>query len=90
MKLRARALGLSIGTVWGLAIFLATLWAAIEERGLVLELLKRYYIGYSVSFGGALVGLIWGFVYGFVFGALVAWLYNIFHKVIYKSVPGGA
>jgi hypothetical protein len=85
MKLRVRAFGLSVGIVWGLGIFVATLWAAAQGRGSTLVLLKSFYSGYSISFGGAIVGLIWGLVDGFICGVLIAWLYNILHKTLYKS-----
>jgi hypothetical protein len=54
-------------------------------RGETLSVLAGYYLGYTVSFGGAFVGLIWGFVNGFIFGSAVAWLYEKFHKAIYKK-----
>jgi hypothetical protein len=89
MKLRVRALGLAVGIAWGLGIFVATLWAAAQDRGKTLDLLKAFYLGYSISFGGAIVGLIWGLVDGFICGALIAWLYNMLHKALYKSEGTG-
>ncbi|MGA9116394.1 MAG: bacteriophage holin [Bacteroidota bacterium] len=88
MKLRVRALGLSVGVLWGVVVFAATLWAAWEERGITLSTLEHYYPGYSVSASGALAGLFWGFVTGFLGGALVAWLYNRFHAALYKADTG--
>jgi hypothetical protein len=85
MKLRARALGLAVGTVWGLGVFVVTIWSASMERGKTLSVLAGYYFGYSVTFGGAFVGLLWGFVNGFVFGLAIAWLYSKFHDLIYKT-----
>jgi len=90
MKLRVTALGLAVGTMWGLVIFVATLWTAIAGRGMTLAKLGGYYVGYTVSFGGAVVGLLWGVVSGFILGALLAWLYNTFQQAIYKSGAGGA
>jgi hypothetical protein len=84
MKLRVRALGLAIGIVWGLGIFVTTLLAVAQGSGLTLSLLKAFYYGYNISVGGAFVGMFWGFIHGFVCGALIAWLYNMFHKMIYK------
>jgi hypothetical protein len=89
MKLRARALGLAIGTIWGLTIFLATIGSILMGKGESMAHLTVFLNGYRVSFGGAIVGLIWGVVGGFIFGALVAWLYNILHKAIYKSDTSG-
>ena len=89
MKLRARALGLAIGIVWGLAIFLATIGSVLMGNGETMSKLTVFLTGYRVSFGGAIVGLIWGLVGGFLFGALVAWLYNSISRVIYKSEASG-
>jgi hypothetical protein len=85
MNLRKRALGLTLGVIWGLAVFVATWWAAIQGRGKTLDLLSGYYPGFRVSFGGAVIGLIWGFVSGFIAGVLIAWLYNLFSNMLYKS-----
>lgn len=89
MKLRARALGLAIGTVWGLGVLVATILSASLERGKTLSVLSGYYYGYSVTFGGAFVGLLWGFVNGFIIGLAVAWLYNKFHNLVYKTDANG-
>ena len=85
MKLRGRALGLAFGIIAGLACFSATLLSEWFGSGFTLSLLKVVMPGYSVSYAGAFVGLLWGFVYGFVEGSLIAWLYNQFCKVLYKS-----
>jgi hypothetical protein len=85
MKLRVRAFALATGIVWGFGIFAVTLWAVIASRGLTLAHIEGYYLGYTVSVGGAFVGLIWGFVNGFVAGALLAWLYGILLKALYKA-----
>jgi ABC-type dipeptide/oligopeptide/nickel transport system permease subunit len=45
-----------------------------------LELLGKFYIGYSVSVGGAFLGLVYGFVDGFLGGWILAWLYNRFAR----------
>jgi hypothetical protein len=85
MKLRVRAFALATGIVWGFGIFVVTLWAVAANRGLTLAHIEGYYLGYTVSVGGAFVGLIWGFVNGFVAGALLAWLYGILLKALYKA-----
>jgi hypothetical protein len=88
MKLRVRALGMAAGIVWGLEVFLATIWLIwFGGTGASIQLLKSFYLGYDVTYVGAFLGLIWGFVDGFIAGALVAWLYNLFHKAFYKSQP---
>jgi len=89
MKLRVRAFGLVVGIVWGLGMFVATLWDFAQGHGQTLVRLSSFFKGYSISFGGAIVGLIWGLVFGFICGALMAWLYNKLHKVLYKSEAAG-
>jgi len=76
MKLNAKALGLSLGILWGISIFLVTLFVMWRGGGATLSKLSQFYIGYSVSFVGAVLGLIWGFVDGLISGVLFAALYN--------------
>jgi hypothetical protein len=86
MELRKRALGLSLGLVWGLAILLCTWWFIIcGHQGEILGKLSGVYLGYSISWGGSFIGFFWGFVDGFIGGVLIAWLYGIFSKMIYKN-----
>jgi hypothetical protein len=85
MSLRKRALGLSLGVVWGLAFFVVTILSTMRGMGHTLSTLNGYYLGYTVSYLGAFVGLVWGFVYGFVGGVLIAWFYDLFCKVLYKA-----
>jgi len=80
MRLRTTALGLSLGIVWGLAVFIATVWAIIGAQGFTLDRLGAFYRGYSISYAGAVIGLCWGFVNGFIGGVLIAWFYNLFCK----------
>ena len=76
MQLDKRAFGLTLGTIMGICLFLCTLWALIRGGGGHLVLLKRIYIGYSISPVGAVVGTIYGFIDGFVGCWIFAWLYN--------------
>jgi hypothetical protein len=85
MKLRVRAFGLAVGVVCGLGIFAATLIDAARGAGRTLGLLNAFIWGYEITFVGAILGFIWAFVYGFIGGALIAWLYNIFYKAMYKA-----
>ncbi|MFQ5789775.1 MAG: bacteriophage holin [Acidobacteriota bacterium] len=78
MQLNKTALGLSAGILWGLAVFVASLWITWRDGGEHLFLLRQFYLGYSVSYAGAVVGLVYGFVHGFVGGWILAWLYNRF------------
>ena len=86
MELRKRALGMALGLVWGLAIMFGTWWLLIGGyKGELISKLSQFYIGYSYSWGGAVIGFIWGFVDGFIAGVLIAWLYGVFSKMIYKN-----
>ena len=78
MQLNRVALGLALGIISGITIFLATVWTAWRGGGDHLSLLNQLYIGYQVTYVGAFVGLVYGFVDGFIGGWLLAWLYNSF------------
>ncbi len=81
MKINTKALALSIGIIWGLAIFLLTIWFLIMGySGDLLAKLGSVYLGYSVSWIGAFVGFIYGFIDGLIGGALLGFLYNKFAK----------
>ena len=58
MRLNAKALAISVGILWGASVFLATVWLVITgSAGITLGKLSAFYVGYSVSWGGAFVGL---------------------------------
>ena len=79
-KLDKFALGISVGTLFGLIIFLATnilVFKGGDHIGQNLALLNQYFIGYKVTVGGSLIGLLYGFVTGFIIGWLIAFLRNI-------------
>lgn len=78
MKLNPKALALTSGIIWGLSIFIATIWLLIRNTGGdTISLLKNFYLGYSYSIGGAFIGLLWGFIDGLIIGFIFAWLYNL-------------
>jgi hypothetical protein len=77
--LNLKALGLALGLLFGLAIFIATNWLVLkggEPVGPHLSLLGQYFIGYKVSFLGSLVGFAYGFGLGSLCGASIGWIYN--------------
>ena len=85
MKLNKTSLGFSLGIVWGLGLFLITLWIMIkfpQGQHYYLGMLKNVYLGYTVSIPGAVIGLIWGFIDGFIAGWLIAGLYNLFSREV--------
>ncbi len=86
LKLNAKIMGLVLGFVLGLIVFIATNWLLIkgghyDARGNYvvgphLQLLSQFFIGYKVSFWGSVVGFFYGFGVGTISGALVGWIYN--------------
>lgn len=81
MKLDKLAMGLSIGIMWGLMVFAATLWVVIAKgEGAHLILLNRFYLGYTITVAGGFIGFLWGFVDGFIAGWIIAFFYNLFSR----------
>jgi hypothetical protein len=84
--LNAKVLGLILGILLGLVIFIATNWLLIKgpqvtesSRQIVgphLQLLSQFFIGYKVSFSGSIIGFLYGFAIGTISGSLIGWLYN--------------
>ncbi len=77
--LNTEAVGLGIGLVCGLIVFVATNWLVIKGGPTVgphLQLLSQFFIGYSVTFLGSLIGFMYGFALGAMTGGLIAWIYN--------------
>lgn len=77
--LNTKILGLSLGLLCGLVIFIATNWLVLKGGKVVgphLQLLSQYFIGYRVSFFGSLIGFAYGFAVGTFSGSLIGWIYN--------------
>jgi len=73
------AMGVAAGVVLGGLVFLMT--ASVLIRGPYqgwpnLALLGHYFLGYTVTWFGALIGLLWGFAVGFLMGWGFALLRN--------------
>jgi protoporphyrinogen oxidase len=74
------ALGMAVGTVGGVGLFLATVVLLLQDGPLVgptLSLLGQYLVGYEVTWPGACLGLFEAGVGGFLLGAVGAWLRNV-------------
>ena len=87
------ALGLAVGVVGGMGLFVATLALVLMGRPVVgptLGLLGQYFPGYSVTILGSVIGLFYGCLSGFVAGWLFAALRNaivfIYFVAIYRSL----
>jgi hypothetical protein len=77
--LNAKILGLILGIIFGLIIFIATNWLVLKGGRVVgphLQLLSQFFIGYRVSFLGSIIGFFWGFAVGSLIGTTIGWIYN--------------
>lgn len=91
-RLRASVMAVVFGLLSGLGLFFATLWLVINAKegmvtGYTLGLLKHYFPGYTVTWGGAFVGLIYGTLVGAIGGYLLAYVYNL---VVEARMPKGS
>jgi hypothetical protein len=78
-RLRAGIVAVVSAMVTGFGLFAATLWLVIKGGPTVgqnLGLLRAYFPGYSVTWGGSLIGFAYGALTGAVLGWSVASLYN--------------
>ena len=86
LRFNAKFLGLALGLLMGLAIFLATNWLVMKGGhttpggeyvvGPHLQLLSQFFIGYRVSFLGSIIGFFYGFALGTLCGAALGLIYN--------------
>jgi len=79
VRLNAVTMGLVLGILFGLMLFVATAWLVIKggpDVGPHLKLLAQYFPGYTVTWGGSIVGLFYGFLTGFIAGSLLGAVYN--------------
>lgn len=81
--LNPAALGLAVGTLWGVTYFLFTLWHIFRGRGPCPHFMGHHLIGYRRSFKGAVVVLFWGLFLGFLSGYLIATIYNFIKNIIF-------
>jgi hypothetical protein len=60
MKLNALALGISIGLLWGLGVFLMTWWVIVMDGSSGdPTILSPFYRGHAYSPMGSVIGLVW-------------------------------
>jgi NhaP-type Na+/H+ or K+/H+ antiporter len=77
-RLNARILGISLGLLLGVGLFVATNWLVIkggENVGQHLSLLGNFFPGYSVTLVGSFIGFVYAFVLGYAIGVVVAAVY---------------
>ncbi len=76
-KLDVKALGLTLGIVWGAAMFIMGVMAMFFNYGDgFVKALGSLYIGYKATALGSLIGAVWGFIDAGICGVIIAWLYN--------------
>jgi len=76
-KLDVKALGFSLGIVWGVCTLLLGLSAMCFNYGAgFVSVMSSFYIGYKATVIGSVIGGIWGFFDAGIGGVIIAWLYN--------------
>jgi hypothetical protein len=85
VRLNAKYVGLAVGLLLGVAVFIATNWLVIKAHaapktdgpvGPHLQLLSQFFIGYRVSFLGSIIGFLYGFAVGSIAGTAIGFIYN--------------
>jgi hypothetical protein len=72
-----RAFGMAVGLTMGTLVFLVTVYSVLRPGTPVfVYLLSEYFLGYSVSWTGALVGFAWAWFAFFVAGWFAAFVRN--------------
>ena len=81
MRLNAQAWGISLGLIFGLGLFAATMILVVKSGANVgqhLSLLANYFPGYRVTTLGAFIGFVYAFVVGYGVGRIIGTIYNLF------------
>lgn len=81
LKLNAQAWGVSMGLIFGIGLFAATIILVLksgENVGQHLSLLANYFPGYRVTTAGAFIGFVYAFVVGYGVGRIIGTVYNLF------------
>ena len=79
IRLSRNVLGLTLGILISIGIFLATNILVLKggpNVGSHLQLLSQYFPGYRVTLGGSFLGALYGFVVGYINGWMIAAVYN--------------
>jgi hypothetical protein len=79
VRLELLVTGLTMSLLFGLGLFLPTIFLVIKGGPLVgphLALLGQFLPGYDVTLAGSFIGLGYGLVLGFALGCLIAIVYN--------------
>jgi len=80
LRLNANILGLVLGIISGLVIFLVTNFLILKGGKVVgphLLLLRNFFPFYSVTFIGSIIGFGYGLLTGYLAGFFIASIYNL-------------
>ena len=78
-RINADVMAIVCALLGGVSLCLMTVWLVIKggsHPGEHLSLLSNYFIGYSVTWAGALVGLFYGALTGGIVGWAISTIYN--------------
>lgn len=78
-RLNERAWGITLGSLLGGGLFIATIVLVIkggQNVGAHLSLLSNYFPGYRVTVLGSFIGFVYGFVIGYGVGRIIGTVYN--------------
>jgi hypothetical protein len=80
LRLNSNILGLVLGIISGLGLFLATNFLILKGGKVVgphLALLSQFFPFYSVTFLGSIIGFGYGLLTGYLAGFFIASIYNL-------------
>jgi len=81
MRLNLKALSLTAGIIWALAVFLTgianLIWSGYGDA--FLNIIASLYPGFNAggSFGDVIIGTLYAFVDGAACGLIFGWIYNL-------------
>jgi hypothetical protein len=84
LRLNANILGIVLGILTGLGIFIATNFLILKGGEVVgphLGLLRAFFPFYSVTFVGSVLGFVYGLICGYLAGFIIASIYNLVVKL---------
>lgn len=82
MRLNLKAITLTAGIIWALAIFMTgianLIWSGYGDA--FLKIIASLYPGFNAggSVGNVMIGTLYAFVDGAVCGLIFGWIYNLF------------
>lgn len=79
VNFNAQVLGITLGILCSLAIFVVTNFLILKggpNAGAHLQLLSQFFYGYEVTFFGSVIGAVYGLLIGYLAGAIIAVIYN--------------